>query len=413
MDQEPPKKATAIGAYWQIFPTCAAMLSHDRYFILCLYPLLVVTSVLMVGAIAPSESTYIVMAGCERMLQLLFCLLVSTRWIRRLSQGPRPLEPRAMLRFFLFGLFLGGLLAAPVVMLMSGDSPALVASALTMAGLGSLLSLRFFFYPIPMLLGRGSIGEALHLARRITDGDPLLPLRLLVAPCALYTLALAIVRSFSPDGRELWTSYGAALVSGIFWLLVTYLSTATALLRLDERVWREENLDPYRTARLSTLEFQGSSWLARQLRPSHGFAWLVVSLVVWLGTMLRFLGMPPAATITVTDIQIRDAEIRLSLHLVDEQYRFRGLQPLYFALAGEQRAVIAPYPSSASLHGYPSSVLMGMPTENADVSVVLTFTASRAGSDLKALKDLYLWYGNNKITLLDMQSAVVEQSREP
>jgi len=408
MNEAVSPQAKPTAPYWQIFPTCAAMIVGDWRFVLSIYPLLIITSLLALDLPAVTPVSAFTVALCERVMQLLFTFLVATRWIRRFSSGPRRISARVMGRFFLVGVGLWLMFSVPSGMLMRTGSPFLSTLALMLIGAAAWITIAWYFYPLPVLLDRGSLRESLTLSRQISVEDPLLPLRLMVAPIGFLSLALAAVMSFSPDGREAWVAYGAAAVSGVFWVFATYLALATALLRLDDTVWREENLDPYRTARLSTLEFQGSSWLARQLRPSHGFGWFAVSLLVWAGNVLRLLTIPPAASITVTEIHISGSSVTLRLHLTDEQYRFRGIQPLYFALAGDQRAVIAPRPDSAQVGQSEESALLSLPRDNTELDLTLTFTASRSGAELQALTDLHLWYGNNKIALLDMSQAKLE-----
>jgi hypothetical protein len=77
-------------------------------------------------------------------------------------------------------------------------------------------------------------------------------------------------------------------------------------------------------------------------------------------------------------------------------------------LAGDQRAVIAPRPDSAQVGQSEESALLSLPRDNTELDLTLTFTASRSGAELQALTDLHLWYGNNKIALLDMSQAKLE-----
>jgi hypothetical protein len=400
-----PQAAPPQSPYTQIFPTAAAMLWSDRLLILMLYPLLIITGLLGVDILSPSSANFEIIMICDRVLQLLFGCLVTARWIRRLSQTPRKISGASIARFYLFGLTVWALFTLPLAVVFTGELPALTFASSALVSFGLWLGLVFFFYPVPILLGRAPLSEALNIARQINVGERLLPIKLMIAPAGFLSLALALVMSISPDGRYATVLYLSQAVTGIFWVLLTYLSLAAAILRLDEKVWREEQLDPYRAARLSTLEFQGSTWLGSQLRPGRGMAWLAISVLVWVGNLVRLFSTPPAATINVERIAIQGSEVRITLQLKDEQYGFRGMQPLYFALAGEQRAVIAPNPQRGSIAGTEGNFLFILPSDRKEVEMELTFAANRVGDELRALQDLHLWYRSVKLMRLDMQNA--------
>ena len=336
--------------YKEIFPTAAALLWQDRYRILALYVLLVGASLVANVLKLEDSSAYLALALIDRLLQLLFTYLVVTRWLRKLSTAARVFSWPVILRYFLFGTGIWCLFTTPLLLLYK-SSPLLLSGSFFLIGIAIWLSLRFYFYAVPVLLGRPSLKASLDLAIKITEGDRWLAIKLLVAPCGILSALLAVVLSFSPDGRLRWINYASELVSGIFWILTTYLAVAASFLRLSDEVWREENLEPYRTARLSTLDFQGSSWLARQLRPAHGFGWLLISALIWIGNMMRLFSMPPPGTLEVRKISAEGSKVTLELHLSDPEHHFQGLQPVYFALAGEQRAVISQTPASAKVPG--------------------------------------------------------------
>ena len=121
---------------------------------------------------------------------------------------------------------------------------------------------------------------------------------------------------------------------------------------------------------------------------------------------MRMTELPPAPELSVIGLEIKGKELTVQLHAKDEQYRFRGFRPIFFALAGEKRSVVSKSPTEVTMREADGDVKLQVPARD-EAHLELRFSTPRAGEELKLLEDLYLWYKNVRVFKLDMSAAVV------
>jgi hypothetical protein len=389
-------------------PVAAGLAWQDRALWLWLYPLLVLPS--LAGTLLDSSdtTTLILLKAVERLVEMV-CLFIIGRKILAVlaSQELRP-STGALVRLASvgFGLWIAINLPFAWVSMISVQGPRHLTEliplvlAMTLGVLGYI----YFFYFFPLLLGLRQWRMVLSMARSFTRKDPLLPIKVSVGPLAIMYLGEASIRMISPDLRYLGVALASNLVDGLGWWLSCYTSTTAALLLLPDSDWRQLNLEPYRASRLTTLALQANPVLARLLQPRSALIMLVLSAVISAGNYARLAELPSSAEVHVRSVKIEEKSLSLTLELADPEYRFRGFQPLRFRLAGPERKVVAAFPSKAHLEGGTEDALISLPHSEAKLVLILDFVVDRPANELALLEDLYLWYGGQRLMLLDLKS---------
>jgi hypothetical protein len=410
---EADNKADSANSY-QI---AAGMLAQDLKilpiaFLLLLLPHFVET---YVRTLTPDSQTPLLMGLLllERFVSLTCLYILTNNWINRLRNRSSGFDPAALGMTYLFGFALWLMLYVPLV-LQSGIVPVTVRSFGLMLLIPAVyMSLRYFLYFFPIALGIRPASEAFNMAGEMTRGDNWLALRTLSAPLGFLSLTMALALIPGPDGRYAVVDYFEAIFNAIFWVLSTYICLGFCLTKLSNPDWQRTGLDPYRSARLATLEAHGVDLIGKLLQPKSGLKMLGVSLLIWVGNFARVSTMPPTPTISVREVVVEGKNLTVTLTMNDPEFRFRSFLPILFTLAGEKRAVQAETPKEVHIDGEPDApeYLVSFPRVDS-ATVSMKFETGLRAKDLIKIEDLYLWYNHVRLEKLEMKNARVIGSLE-
>jgi hypothetical protein len=392
------------------FRLAAGLLLHDRgslpvLYLACIAPRLFLT----LGS--PSDGFTLFLArAAEHLIELLVLAAISIRILNRLSSEPAGRTPgRSPATLFLFCAV--GMLSwltllcpsdiVPFEILWTVGSPGGIGPALFMALPSGFIWYLHFFWSFALLLTPLTLPTRINLCRYFTQQDPWAPVKAVLGPTALMYLPTLLVLAPYPDGRSLELSLLADALSGIQWILCSYVSLAIGLSALPEALWRELKLDPYRASRFSTLELQGPGWLASALSPKTACQLLGLCTLVWGANLARLAQLPPSPTLSLTRAWT-DAErhVHVDLQAEDDSFYFRGFRPLQFRLTDEGGTEIkSPFPDRATIDGAAQDVRVFFPERREKISLQLTFSlqARADASPQENLENLQLWYGGTKI----------------
>ncbi|RMG40762.1 MAG: hypothetical protein D6719_10030, partial [Candidatus Dadabacteria bacterium] len=379
----------------------AGILYLDRHRLLLLYLLIIIPALVGVwlGSSDPSVFMYLTLA--ERVLQLIFFYLVTDYWISQLRK--HSVREGSFISFFITGMAFWLIFAVPAGLGFFLNVPQLVKFLSVLGLIAAIyLGFKYFFYFFPLIAGERNWRIAFRIAQDIVQQDWLLPVKAQLAPFGFMSLAVIITTLPSPDGREVFFDYLSAIVSGVSWLLSSYLSLAFAMEHLSEKSWRDYGLDPYRRGRLATLSVQGPDWLTSILRPRAGLLMLGFSVILFNIHQVIWRSTPPTPEITVQSIEVSDKKITLHLHLRDERHHFRGFRPINFNLAGKSGKVISNYPEAAYFDSREEDYRFIFPQGDTEVTLTLEFKLDRSRDDILSLEDLYLWYRRARLLHLDL-----------
>lgn len=371
------------------------------------YPLLLVPGVLAKLALLPSWAAY----ALDEFVGFIYLYAVAWSAANRVSTVRIPIRIRTALSVAAAGMVVWVPFELALVLVQGAFTVQAGAQLLTIVMLILLgdIAFRYYFLFMPLVLGARLQRSTFAAARRYTAGRRALPLRVLGPPLVIMLLLWAVIRLPAPDARFEAADWALLLTDKIFWVLAVHLSVAAGLWRLDDRDWQRCRLDPYRAARLQTLRSQAPRTLASLLTVRTAVRLLVACLIVEAVNIVRLQAMPPSAQITVEHIRITGNKTELQLSLVDQEHRFRGFNPYFLRLAGENiRDVVAVMPSGVWLdpeHRAPFDAASFAGQASARLAV--EFTTNRDTSALKDLRDLHLWYLGTKLMLLNMPGAEI------
>jgi hypothetical protein len=387
----------------------SGMLKQDGSWAFALYALLTIPSLIAFWKDSFTLQEGVYLQAVERGIQLIVLYVVGKRWVTRFQQPAA--TPRSMSLPMLFGIgfFLWSLLPLAALLYSIGTPLTQLVSPL-LAIPAVVCAFVYYFYFFPIALGTRSLRGVHDGALRFIQNDRLLPLKAMLGPLALMLLVLNALAIISPDGDIAAVGFLRACAGGMFFLLSTYLAYAIGFLVLGNKEWRQLEFDPYRVARFTTLELQGSSLLARLLEPKNGLKVLLVAILIGLGNMAVQASLPPTAELTITQVELTEDAMTLVLQARDPEQHFRTFLPPLLSVAGpEGQAVTSDrQPNEIRVNGQPYDPLSsGIPDGTVDIEISLTFKTTRSAENMKRLEDLHLWYRSAKLALIPMQDATI------
>ncbi|MFM1848175.1 MAG: hypothetical protein RL417_1649 [Pseudomonadota bacterium] len=383
----------------------AGLLLSDRGLLIPLLLLVGVPGLIEASLPWVSDEETFIFAAFRQVVGLVAAGIIGARWVHRLRREPRPTRTLAFAGAVGSGFGLWLLFSIPPLIPLLDPRAEARFFGIVIAVPAVIIAWRYLLLPATYLLGVHGLRSQLTFARNLTREDPLLPLRIILPPVALKFLLIAVLYAFSPDGRAGAVVFGAAFVGGIVPILVAYLSIASLTTKLSDRVWSDLGLDPYRTARITTIVVQGRGWLARLLKFRTAFIILTLGALVAVGNALRLAATPPPVDLAISAITLADDRITVTTQVTDPANRFRGFRPIAFFLATERGFPIARRPRDAEITGDRRDVRLRFPREGEHAELNVTFQTDRPALDMQKLEDIYLWYGGNKLQKLDLKGA--------
>jgi hypothetical protein len=396
------------------FALAVGLLKHD---LALLPPLAVVLGLSTIAQFVFPPKSFEQVAGLvvfDRLLQLLVLSFITLRWrgMLRTRDSARISPLVAGFRIVSMGFLLWAVVTLPALGLVAlSDSIGLLPSFVVFT-FTAFWSLRYFFYFSVFGLLGCSWRSGFQAMIGVYERAPLAPIRSLVAPIACTALIVAIFSSFSPDGRSSFWASASSAAEGVFWLLSIYTALGCSMVLIDDRVWREAGLDPYRVDRLLTLQAQGRTTRGSILSPSSGLKALALALLIVAANISQALNLSPAAKIEVLKMTPRDHGLAVVVKVEDPEHRLRGFNPLAFSVASQTGYPISTELSEVSL--YPNSERFNgfLPETSEAVSFSLEFRSNKTEEVLRSLDNMWLWYNLKPLTRLNppLQDSVPPQA---
>ena len=347
----------------------------------------------------------------ERLIQIAYLAFVSFRWIEIFtvrSFKPQLSLSKRLFRIFLFELAIWSTLSIPTLAQMSALPPETKMIFLFLLVPGVYLWFTYYFCFFPIMIGLQNWKDIFTEARNITANNFFLPLKTLIFPLAIISLLSGLLAAISPDGRHEIIVYLQILIAPLFWIFSVYLSVAIALRYTSDRVAHEAAIDPYREGRLATQSILCPTWLENLLRIRNASVLFLLSIIIWVSTLVRLESLAPAANIELKKVIVEGNTTKILIDAKDPQFSFRGFYPIHFAMAGEKRAVISKLIKSAKEVGQDEDLRLGIPEDRDYIQMELLFETERTGDALLQLEDVYLWYRGIKLLKIDMKKADIQ-----
>lgn len=382
----------------------AGMIASDAWLLIILYPILVVPVVLEQWLQPTAFAPMAVALVLDRLCELAVLGIIGFRWIKRLHpDGTTPSPFTVATSLLVAGFLMWACVVIPLLLGMWADAEWSFVIGLCLLAPGTAFAFRHFFYFVPVLLGVRNIREILFEAREITAEDRLKPFKVLMAPFAIMLLFVTIAIAPAPDGRSLLFSSISSALTGIFWILSTYLGLAFGFTSVSLTRWRAHNMEPYRDERFDTISLQGSNFAAKLLTTRAGFRIMAVALFFMLGNYTRSATMVPAPHISLDSVAIQEKTVLVHLTLTDPSYNFRGFNTSSFMLAGESGVPISTETPKVTVED-DKAPFASSSSNSSKMSVLLEFKTERRREDLQQLEDLWLWYQFAKLFPISKQT---------
>jgi hypothetical protein len=377
------------------FGIAAGLIRNDWLVMIGFFLLLSISAVVdLFTYSAPAQVRFGVIV-LDRALQIAVISMIVLRWRRRLqiAHGRNVRSLAVVGRIAVISIAASIMITTPFFGLMVSTNGLGALPFLGLTLLGCFWCLRvYFFYAVAGLLGQ-PLGPSFARAVTLSKGNTGAVLRSLVTPCAL-TLLLTALASFPyPDGRSMPWMTAASAAEGVFWILSSYTGLGFALTVLTEQDWRAAGLDHYHTHRLRTLETQGGRTLPRYLSPRFGLWILGVAMCFLAGNLMRQLHQPPAAKVTIKQVQISDYKVRVELEVEDKEFHYRGFTPAAFSVASKTGFRLVEGLESVSQVPDKKEIIAFVSTPRGDPTrLYLTFATSKTEASLRGLDNMWLWY---------------------
>lgn len=111
------------------------------------------------------------------------------------------------------------------------------------------------------------------------------------------------------------------------------------------------------------------------------------------GNLMRQLHQPPAAKVTVKQVQISDYKVRLELEVEDKEFHYRGFTPAAFSVASKTGFRQVEGLESVSQSPDKKEIIAFVSTPNGESTrLYLTFATSKTENSLRGLDNMWLWY---------------------
>ena len=108
---------------------------------------------------------------------------------------------------------------------------------------------------------------------------------------------------------------------------------------------------------------------------------------------MRQLHLPPAAQVTVKQVQIRDYKVQIELEVEDKEFHYRGFTPAAFSVASKTGFRQVEGLESVSQAPDKKEIIAFISTPNGEpTQLYLTFSTSKTESSLRGLDNMWLWY---------------------
>ena len=375
------------------------LLWQDRGVLILLYPILVMVPLLR-HFIQQNDATLLGLIVLDRIAELTFLFFTTRRALAAFGVPLRRCRPKQLLLYATWGFGLWALFQAGLFFQLVADSNRSIIFSGACTALGTIFGLRYFFYFLPALAGEFSLRQIGVLARCFVRTRPLLGLRALLPAIAWAIFLSGLVTVLSPDGRSLGVSIAVDLVSGLFFLISTYLSFAVAQAYCDEQCWRLLGAESALVITQSERRKRGNEKLLTRRTATR---LIVAACLVWTGDIFLNLTTAPAAKVEVLAVSAKERGAIVTVQLSDPLYSLRGMELSAFSLAGEKGVPVSTKFSAARLQ---TGAEIEAPLESAaPVIITLEFETDRRSDDLVALKDLYLWYKMVRISRIDFTLA--------
>lgn len=388
----------------------SGLFAADLPLVLLLYPVLVAPSVLasILGGVSEQLSPSFFGAtflGAERIFGLLFTLVIALRWRGKLGFQKSLVKFSSIFSYFFFGIGVWLAWIVPSATMSIGAEPSGVPIGnLILLICAAAISIRYYFYFFSFSFGSCTFGEGLTSAASFIKKEWLLPVKATIAPLSVMLLATGFASAPYPDGRYWQLVAFAEGLGGIYWVLSTYLGLAYGLLLMDGKTWHELKLDPYREPRFESISKEAKPFVSKLFLPRSGVTLLVLSILVWFGNMIRVTTMPPPVSIEVNEATVSENKVLLKLKIEDDKFKFHGIYPKLFSLAGETGTRIAGLPEKVSIDGFTEAdTPLSLQGLKSPVGLSLEFSTDRSGRALTELKDLFLWYRGVRIKALSLK----------
>jgi len=344
------------------------------------------------------------------------CLVIAGAWLGRLRRTGTLPTRRDYLAAGGAAFVLGQLPALPFLAPFLPLPPGATLTVVLLSIPALMLAWRHCLLPAALLAGIRPFDAAVRWGRAFTLADPWLPARLLLPTIAVKLILTGLSGATDPDGRLALTAFLSGGGTGAGALLGTYLALGFIILRLPEKSWNDLQLDPYRQARTTTLAVRSSMWVARKLTPQMSALGCAIGILLWGANSLRANQITPATElslrqITLAAIDTDTSRVTVSLDATDSTHRFRGFQPIFFAIAGESGFAIARPPTGATIPGEHNDMRFALPRDRDSTALELSFVTGRSLDELARLDALYLWYRQVRLFPVDLKRATITQTQ--
>ncbi len=391
----------------------SGLMARDRHLLMGLYLILIAPAVISSLLPAMSTETAIILSVMERFLHANFFYILLRRWFGFFSTPEYTPSITSYLIIMGVHLFFWCIVTLPVLAPDIGIPEAFDLIVIVLLVPISAIALRYFFYFVPVMLGRSNARSIIRESDHFTTFHRALPLKILLPPLVVSTLYTGLITGFSPDVRHTAAALLIDAGDGIFWVLSCYLSLGVGFSILAKNRPLTSYLDPYLDARLATLRLNAPAWLTGLLHPGHAGKFILLSALIWSGNMVRMWELEPAPSIELKEITYDGkGEVAMKLRLSDAQHFFRGFRPILFRLAGESGDALTASPSEAVTVDGSKGVLYYFPRSRAESELWLKFSLLERADDFNKLIDIYLWYAHKKVAYIDQSKVFAKPSTE-
>lgn len=383
----------------------SAFLATDARLLCLLYPLLILPSVIGTLLRTVDAQQILGFSIVEGLLEAFFFSFIASKWIRAFADKKVGLTPSGVVYVLLvtIAIWMGthfSLFAAHFNVLDQTSYVAMIILTLV-----CIVSLRYYFYFIPALLGVRSFAQVFRDGFTLIQNNRSLPLLLIAYPFFLTILYSGIITGLSPDGRSLTVSLLLDLGSQLYLVLSTYLALGIGLALAVHDVNLASFFEPYIESRFDTLVVRAPRRVAAIIHFKNWVQVMFLALLIWFGNMIQLWNLAPSPIITVQKVAYDKQQSRATVFLTakDSEHKFRGFKPILFRIAGENGEPLTTFPQRVETLNDHKDASTDVPASEKEEALLLEFAVVQRAEDFENLKDLNLWYGQVKLAPISVE----------